>query len=137
MICSDGWILPPEQRTADDAPYLPCTFGEYPGVLERFVALEPVLRLEEAIWKCTGMPAAKLGLQDRGLVRPGFWADLVVFDLSRVRDRASNLWPHAFPFANYPHDFPEGIDWVLVNGKTALQEGHPTGQLTGHVLRHR
>ncbi len=137
MICSDGWILPREQRTADLAPYLPCTFGEFPGVLERFVVKEPVLRLEEAIWKMTGMPAAKLGLPDRGLVRPGFWADLVVFDLPRVRDRATNLWPHAFPLENYPHDFPEGIDWVLVNGEAAVREGQPTDSRSGRVLRHR
>ena len=135
MVCSDGWILPKEQRTTEGAPYLPCTFGEYPGVLERFVFREPVLRLEEAVWKSTGMPAAKLGLTDRGLIRPGSWADLVVFDLPRVRDRASNLWPHAYPFANYPHDFPEGIDWVLVNGAVAVQEGRPTGTRSGRVLR--
>ena len=137
MICSDGWILPKEQRTSPTAPYLPCTFGEYPGAIERFVVKEPVLRLEEAIWKSTGMPATKLGLVDRGLVRPGSWADLVVFDLAAVRDRASNLWPHAHPFANYPHEFPEGIDWVLVNGQVAIREGAPTGALAGKVLRHR
>lgn len=136
MICSDGWILPRGQRTAPLAPYLPCTFGEYPGALERFVVKEPVLRLEEAIWKSTGMPAAKLGLTDRGLVRPGSWADLVVFDLPRVRDRATNLWPHPYPFENYPHDFPEGIDWVLVNGEAAVREGAPTGSRSGRVLRH-
>jgi N-acyl-D-amino-acid deacylase len=137
MICSDGWILPKEQRTAQLAPYLPCTFGEYPGALERFVVKEPVLRLEEAIWKSTGMPAAKLGLADRGLIQPGFWADLVVFDLPKVRDRASNLWPHTSPFENYPHDFPEGIETVLVNGTVAVQDGKPTGALAGRVLRHR
>ena len=136
MLCSDGWILPKDFRTAELAPYVPCTYGEYPGALERFVVNEPVLRLEEAVWKSTGMPAAKLGLVDRGLVRPGFWADLVVFDLPRVRDRASNLWPHAAPFANYPHGFPEGIDWVVVNGQVAVQDGAPTGVLAGRVLRH-
>jgi N-acyl-D-amino-acid deacylase len=136
MICSDGWILAKEQRTAELAPYVPCTYGEYPGVLERFVVNEPVLRLEEAIWKSTGMPAAKLGLVDRGLVRPGFWADLVVFDLPRVRDRATNLWPHVAPFENYPHGFPEGIDAVLVNGQVAVRDGQPTGALGGRVLRH-
>ncbi len=137
MVCSDGWILPREQRTSPTAPYLPCTFGEYPGVLERFVVQEPVLRLEEAVWKMTGMPAAKLGLSDRGLLRPGSWADLVVLDLPRVRDRATNLWPHAYPFANYPHDFPEGIEWVLVNGQVAVREGQATGALGGKVLRHQ
>ncbi len=137
MICSDGWILPREQRTSAAPPYVPCTYGEYPGALERFVVKEPVLRLEEAIWKSSGMPAAKLGLTDRGLVRPGAWADLVVFDLAAVRDRATNLWPHVHPFANYPHDFPEGIDWVLVNGQAAVRDGKPTGVLAGKVLRHR
>jgi N-acyl-D-aspartate/D-glutamate deacylase len=81
------------------------------------------------------MPAARLGLADRGLVRPGFAADLVVFDLPRVRDRATNLWPHPFPFLNYPHGYPEGIDWVLVNGQIAVEDGGPTGVLAGRVLR--
>ena len=98
---------------------------------------EKVLRLEEAIYKMTAMPAARLRLADRGVLRPGFAADLVVFDLPRVRDRATNLWPHTFPFENYPHDYPEGIDWVLVNGTVAVEEGRPTGALAGRVLRHR
>jgi len=136
MICSDGWVLPKERRTQEPPPYVPCTYGEYPGILERFVVRERVLRLEEAIHKMTAMPAARLGLQDRGILREGFWADLVVFDLPRVRDRATNLWPHTYPFENYPHDFPEGIDWVLVNGQAAVAEGKPTGVLAGRVLRH-
>src|SRR3989454_8707772 len=94
MICSDGWVAPADERTSPIAPYQPCTYGEFPGVLERFVVKEPVLRFEEAIHKMTGMPAGRLGLLDRGLVRAGFWADLVVFDLPQVRDRATNSWPH-------------------------------------------
>ncbi len=136
MVCSDGWILPKDVRTSAAPPYVPCTYGEHPGILERFVVKEPVLRLEEAIYKMTGMPAAKLGLQDRGLIREGSAADVVVFDLPRVRDRATNLWPHTYPFENYPHDFPEGIDWVLVNGRIAVQESMPTAVLGGRVLRH-
>jgi len=137
MVCSDGWILPKDAQSGPAPPYVPCTYGEYPGILERFVVKEPVLRLEEAIHKMTGMPAARLGLQDRGLLRKGFWADVVVFDLPRVRDRATNLWPHTYPFENYPHGPPEGIDWVLVNGALAVQEGRPTGALAGKVLRRR
>jgi N-acyl-D-aspartate/D-glutamate deacylase len=137
MICSDGWILPKEGRTSAAPPYVPCTYGEYPGILERFVVKEPVLRLEEAVHKMTGMPAAKLGLGDRGLLRVGFKADLVVFDLPRIRDRATNLWPHAAPFENYPHDFPEGIDWVLVNGQVAVEDGRTTDVRAGRVLRRR
>jgi N-acyl-D-amino-acid deacylase len=136
MICSDGWVAPKEERTSPTAPYQPCTYGEFPGVIERFVVNETVLRLDEAIHKMTALPASRLGLGDRGLLRPGFWADLVVFDLPRVRDRATNRWPHTYPFENYPHEYPEGIDWVLVNGAVAVEEGRPTGALAGHVLRH-
>lgn len=135
MICSDGWVAPKEERMSPTAPYQPCTYGEFPGVIERFVVKENVLRLEEAIHKMTAMPASRLGLADRGLLRPGFWADLVVFDLPRVRDRATNRWPHTYPFENYPHEYPEGIDWVLVNGSVAVEEGQPTGALAGRVLR--
>src|SRR5213594_4620970 len=108
MICSDGWVAPTEERTSPTAPYQPCTYGEFPGVIERFVVNENVLRLEEAIHKMTALPAARLGLPDRGQIRPGFAADLVVFDLARVRDRATNRWPHTYPFENYPHGYPEG-----------------------------
>ena len=98
---------------------------------------EKVLQVEDAIHKMTGMPAARLGLPDRGQIRPGFAADLVVFDLARIRDRATNLWPHSFPFENYPHGHPEGIDWVFVNGRPAVEDGKPTGTRAGLVLRHR
>ena len=66
------------------------------------------------------------GLGDRGTVSPGFWAGLVVFDLPRVRDRATNLRPHTHPFENYPHQDPEGIDWLLANGRVAIEDGKPT-----------
>ena len=135
MISSDGWVLPKESRTAEPPPYVPCTYGEYPGVIERFVVNEPVITLEEMVRKSTSMPAAKLGLTDRGVVRPGLAADLVLLDLPRVRDRATNVWPHTAPFENYPHDFPEGIDWVWVNGVAAVADGEPTGSLSGRVLR--
>ena len=137
MICSDGWVAPKEERTSPTAPYQPCTYGEFPGILERFVVREKVLRVEDAIHKMTGMPAARLGLPDRGQIRPGFAADLVVFDLARIRDRATNLWPHSFPFENYPHGHREGIDWVFVNGQPAVEDGKPTGTRAGLVLRHR
>jgi N-acyl-D-amino-acid deacylase len=136
MICSDGWVAPKEERTSTSAPYQPCTYGEFPGILQRFVVEEPVLTLDNAIYKMTGMPATRLGLKDRGLIRQGFAADVVVLDLPRIRDRATNLWPHKYPFENYPHDFPEGIDWVLVNGRLAVEDGRPTGSLSGSVLRH-
>ncbi len=60
-----------------------------------------------------------------------------MFDLDRVRDRATNLYPHAFPFENIPHRAPEGIDWVVVNGVPVLEDGEHTGELPGRVLRRR
>src|SRR5436190_7845144 len=72
MICSDGWVAPKEERTSATAPYQPCTFGEFPGVLQRFVVEEPVLTLPNAIYKMSGMPAKRLALKDRGLIREGF-----------------------------------------------------------------
>lgn len=135
MISSDGLVMAPPDELHDPAVYWPCSYGEYPGVLERYVRDESVLRLEEAIRKMTSFPAQRFGLLDRGVVRPGLRADLVLFDLERVRDRATNLFPHAFPFENIPHAAPEGVDWVLVNGVPVIADGVHTGSLPGRVLR--
>ena len=137
MICSDGEVLAPYGFLNDPPPYSPCSYGEFPGVLERYVRENPVLTLEQAIRKMTSFPAQRLGLWDRGTLRPGMWADIVVFDLARVHDRATNLYPHTYPFENYPHQYPEGIDYVLVNGDLVVKEADHTGALPGRVLRHR
>ena len=137
MVSSDGLVMPPVEALDDPALYWPCSYGEYPGVLERYVRDEPVLRLEEAIRKMTSFPAQRFGLRDRGVLRPGLRADVVVFDLDKVRDRATNLYPHAYPFENIPHRHPEGLDWVLVNGEPVIAEGLHTGALPGRVLRRR
>lgn len=135
MICSDGEALTKEGFLNDPPPYSPCSYGEYPGILERYVREQAVLTLQEAIRKMTSFPAQRFGLAERGAVRPGMWADLVVFDLERVHDRATNLFPHSYPFENYPHDYPEGIDYVLVNGEVVVEEGEHSGALPGRVLR--
>jgi N-acyl-D-amino-acid deacylase len=135
MICSDGQVLAPYGFLNDPPPYNPCSYGEFPGVLERYVRDNPVLTLEEAVRKMTSFPAQRLGLGDRGVLRPGLRADIVVFDLARIRDRATNLYPHTYPFANYPHQYPEGIDYVLVNGTVVVEAGEHTGALPGRVLR--
>jgi len=135
MICSDGEVLAPYGFLNDPPPYSPCSYGEFPGVLERYVRDQPVLTLPEAIRKMTSFPAQRLGLLDRGLLRPGAWADLVVFDLERLHDRATNLYPHAYPFENYPHRYPQGIDYVFVNGVLVVDGENHTGALPGWVLR--
>ena len=137
MVSSDGLVMPPADELDDPALYWPCSYGEYPGILERYVRDEPVLRLEEAIRKMTSFPAQRFGLLDRGVLRPGLRADLVVFDLDKVRDRATNLYPHTYPFKNIPHRHPEGLDWVLVNGEPVIADGEHTGALPGRVLRRR
>ena len=136
MICSDGEALAPYGYLNDPPPYFPCAYGEFPGVLERYVRDEAVLTLQEAIRKMTSFPAQRLGLLDRGVLRPGAWADIVVFDLERIHDRATNLYPHTYPFENYPHAYPEGIETVLVNGQVVVEQAEHTGALPGVVLRH-
>lgn len=136
MICSDGQALALDGFLNDPPPYEPCSYGEFPGVLERYVRDRPVLTLEEAIRKMTSFPAQRFGLLDRGVLRPGARADIVVFDLARVRDRATNLYPHTYPFENYPHCYPEGIDYVIVNGVPVVDGAEHTGAMPGIVLRH-
>jgi N-acyl-D-amino-acid deacylase len=135
MICSDGQVLAPYGFLNDPPPYSPCSYGEFPGLLERYVRDDPVLTLEEAVRKVTSFPAQRFGLMDRGVLRPGAWADVVVFDLERVRDRATNLYPHTFPLENYPHCYPEGIDYVFVNGVLVVEEERHTGALPGQLLK--
>jgi N-acyl-D-amino-acid deacylase len=136
MISSDGQVLAPYGFLNDPLPYQPCSYGEFPGVLERYVRDEPVLTLQEAIRKMTSFPAQRLGLHDRGVLRPGAWGDIVVFDLERIHDRATNLYPHPYPFENYPHRYPEGIDYVFVNGVLVVAGDEHSGALPGKVLRH-
>ncbi len=141
MVCSDGQVMAPYGFLNDPPPYCPCCYGEFPGVLERYVRDDPVLTLEEAVRKMTLFPAARLGLfgggqKTRGILRVGAQADLVVFDLERIHDRATNLYPHSYPFENYPHQYPEGIDYVFVNGELVVANGEHTGALPGRVLRH-
>jgi N-acyl-D-amino-acid deacylase len=126
IVCSDGEASAPYGFLNDPMPYCPCSYGEFPGLLERYVRDEPLLTLEEAVRKMTSFPAQRFGLLDRGMLRPGAWADIVVFDLARVRDRATGL---------YPHQYPEGIDHVLVNGTPVVADGEHTGALPGQVLR--
>lgn len=135
MICSDGFVSAPPDASWTSDLYWPCNYGEYPGILERFVRDDPVLTLEAAIRKMTSFPAQRFGLLDRGVLRPGMRADLVVFDLDRVRDRATNPYPHTKPFVNIPPAYPEGIDHVIVNGVSVISDGEHTGALPGRVLR--
>ena len=135
MICSDGQVLAPYGFLNDPPPYSPCSYGEFPYLLERYVRKEHVITIQEAIRKITSFPAQRLGLMDRGVLRPGAWADIVIFDLDRIRDRSTNLYPYHFPLDNYPHSYPEGIDYVFVNGVMVVDRSEHTGAMPGLVLR--
>lgn len=124
-IGSDGSALAAGMRTPMGKPH-PRSFGTYPRVLAKYVREEGLLPLEEAVRKMTSAPANRLGLTDRGLVRPGMRADLVLFDAETVRDDAS---------FQEPERYPRGIEWVFVNGVAVIAGGTPTDALPGRVLR--
>jgi N-acyl-D-amino-acid deacylase len=105
----------------------PRTYGSYPRVLGQFCRDEQLFSLEEAVRRLTAAPAARLGLRDRGLLRDGYAADLVVFDPSRVRANATY---------DEPRHFPDGIEYVIVNGELVVGGGRHTGALPGHGVRH-
>jgi N-acyl-D-amino-acid deacylase len=104
----------------------PRTFGSYPRILGQFVRDEGVLGLEDAIRRMTSAPAARLGLRDRGVIRDGAIADLVVFDPATVRSDAT---------VDDPRRDPEGIESVLVAGVAVVDRGRHTGATPGRSLR--
>ncbi|MCS6830238.1 MAG: D-aminoacylase [bacterium] len=106
----------------------PRNYGTFPRVLGRYVRELRLLSLPEAVYKMTGLPARRLGLQDRGVLRKGAVADITVFNPLTVQDRAT---------FEEPHQLPLGIEYVIVSGKVALQQGVPTGVLAGKVLLKR
>lgn len=114
------------QLDMQDLPH-PRSYGTFPRVLAEYVRKRQVLTLEDAVRKMTGWPATRMGLGDRGVVREGLRADIVVFDLDAVQDGAT--WES-------PMAAPRGIDYVLVNGVLAIDAGRPTGAKAGQVLRH-
>ena len=104
----------------------PRGWGTYPKILGKYVREENILSIEEAVRKMTSLPATFLGLWNRGLVREGFFADLVVFDPKTIANKAN--------YSN-PQVPPEGIKFVFVNGEIAVSDGKLTGSLTGKTLR--
>ena len=104
----------------------PRTYGCFPIVLAEFVRAEKQLRLPEAIRKMTSFPAQRLGIPDRGLLRDGFRADIVIFDPDRVKTHATR---------EDPKHFPVGIDYVIVNGQVVIDQGENTGALPGRAIR--
>jgi N-acyl-D-aspartate/D-glutamate deacylase len=104
----------------------PRAYGTFPRILRKYVREEKALTLEDAIRKFSALPAQRLRLADRGVLKAGMWADVVVFDPAIVRDLAT--------FDN-PNQLSEGMEYVLVNGSPVIEQGKMTGVLPGKVLR--
>jgi dihydroorotase/N-acyl-D-amino-acid deacylase len=121
MIASDGSV--PEFGRASPHPR---SYGTFARVLGVYVRGRQVITLEEAIRKMTSFPAARLGITDLGVLRPGFKADIVVFDPAAVRDRATY---------EQPHQYSEGFSLVVVNGQIVFENGAMTAARPGRVLR--
>ena len=122
-VASDGGV----REFGVGVPH-PRSYGTNARVLAEYVRQRGVLTLEDAIRRMTSLPARTFGFRDRGLVREGYWADLVMFDPERVQDKAT---------FQQPHQYSEGFDLVLVNGAPVVEEGKVTGARPGRILRHR
>jgi N-acyl-D-amino-acid deacylase len=126
----DKVLAHPQATVGSDGIYggrpHPRLYSAYPRYLKEFVRVREVLDLPEAIRKVTSFPAKILGLKDRGTLREGAWADIVLLDPDRVADTATY---------DDPEQYPEGIPYVFVNGELAVDRGAFTGKLPGRVLR--
>jgi N-acyl-D-amino-acid deacylase len=122
MFASDSSV----RKYQEGAPH-PRGYGNNARVLARYVRELKLLRLEDAIRRMTSLPANTFRLKNRGLIREGSWADLVVFDPAKVQDQAK---------FNDPHHYATGFAWVLVNGVPVVKDDGHTGARPGKVLRH-
>lgn len=123
MTASDGDLVP----LGEGVPH-PRSYGTFPRKIRRYVVEKGVVSLEDALRSMTSLPAQVFRVDGRGVVRPGAAADLVVFDLDRVRDVATY---------NDPHRLAEGMVYVVVNGRLAVDGGRSTGAMAGTVLQRR
>ncbi len=124
MIGSDAGASAPYGALAQSHPH-PRAYGTFPRVLGTYVRDRGLIPLEQAVHRMTGLTAWRLGLTDRGLIRPGYKADLVIFDAQRVADQATY---------DTPHVYPTGIQWVVVNGQVVLRDDERLPVLPGRVL---
>jgi N-acyl-D-amino-acid deacylase len=124
-INNDSSGTSPEGRLGEEHPH-PRAYGTFPRILRKYVREEHRLSIEEAIRKFTALPAQRMRFTDRGVLKRGMWADVVVFDPKTIADRST--------FSS-PNELAVGMRWVLVNGVPVIAEGKMTGAKPGHVLR--
>jgi N-acyl-D-amino-acid deacylase len=124
-IGTDGEARAPYGLLGRGKPH-PRVYGTFPRAIGKYVRDEKLLKLEEMLKKMTSFPAKKFGLQKRGVVRAENIADLVIFDPDKIIDKAT--WKE-------PHQYPAGVEYVLVNGEIVIDKGSHTGKLPGKILR--
>jgi N-acyl-D-aspartate/D-glutamate deacylase len=125
-VCTDAEGRRPGHPVLDAGRPHPRTYGTTARVLGRYVRERGVQTLEAAIARMTSVPAGRIGLRDRGVVREGAIADLVVLDPETVADRATVVEPASYPI---------GIEQVVVNGRVAIRDGVETGERAGRLVR--
>ncbi len=126
-FCNDSEGTAPDGLLGKEFPH-PRAYGTFPRVLRKYVREERRMRLEEAIRKFTSLPASRMRLDDRGVLKAGMWADVVVFDPETITDRST---------FSAPNQLSVGMQWVLVNGVPVVADGMATNALPGRVLRGR
>jgi len=124
-IDNDAHGAAPDGLLGKEHPH-PRAYGTFPRILRKYVREEEKLSLEDAIRKFSALPAQRMRLADRGVLKKGMWADIVIFDPATIRDRAT--------FEN-PNQLSEGMEYVLVNGVPVIDNGKQTESLPGRVLR--
>ena len=121
---SDGMALRIDGPLSQNVPH-PRSYGTYPRIMGRYVRDEKVITLEEAVRKATSHNAAKVRIFDRGLLRPGMWADVTVFNPDTIIDKATY---------DNPHQYSVGVEYVIVNGKLVIDHAKHTGAHPGMVI---
>jgi dihydroorotase/N-acyl-D-amino-acid deacylase len=124
-VDNDSSGASPEGILGQEHPH-PRAYGTFPRILRKYVREEHKLTLEEAIRKFSALPAQRMRLTDRGVLKSGMWADAVVFDPETIKDLAT--------FEN-PNQLSQGMEYVLVNGILVIDQGKMTGAKPGKVLR--
>ena len=124
MICSDAGSRADYGLLAEGKPH-PRAFGTFPRVLGKYSRDEEVISLEEAVYKMTGLTAWRLGLQNKGLLKEGMDADITIFDLEIIEDKATFI---------DPLQYPKGISKVIVNGEIVVDKGDHTGKMPGKLV---
>ncbi|GAN33644.1 MAG: D-aminoacylase [Candidatus Brocadia sp. AMX2] len=125
FIGSDSSLRAREGILSEGKPH-PRSYGTFSRVLGRFCREEKVLSVEKAIQKMTGLPAQKVGLARRGLIREGYFADITIFHPEKITDKST---------FTEPHQYSEGIEYVIVNGKITVSNGRHNGTTNGRILR--